>query len=92
MLQEVTEKELITVTIDKYTDLQRIKKANGNTENSELDYQIRIVTAKLSSMGVNVEDLTNGEFYKYHTNQGVKSIESSRALHFFRFKVLVFRF
>ncbi|MCI8744743.1 MAG: hypothetical protein HFI23_01845 [Lachnospiraceae bacterium] len=58
MLQEVTEKELITVTIDKYTDLQRIKKANGNTENSELDYQIRIVTAKLSSMGVNVEDLT----------------------------------
>ena len=57
MLQEVTEKELITVTIDKYTDLQRIKKANGNTENSELDYQIRIVTAKLSSMGVNVEDL-----------------------------------
>lgn len=58
MVQEVTEKELITVTIDKYTDLQRIKKANGNTENSELDYQIRIVTAKLSSMGVNVEDLT----------------------------------
>ena len=58
MLQEVTEKELITVTIDNYTDLQRIKKANGNTENSELDYQIRIVTAKLSSMGVNVEDLT----------------------------------
>ncbi|GFI11197.1 hypothetical protein IMSAGC007_03670 [Lachnospiraceae bacterium] len=58
MVQEVTEKELITVTIDKYTDLQRIKKANGNTENSELDYQIRVVTAKLSSMGVNVEDLT----------------------------------
>ena len=26
MVQEVTEKELITVTIDKYTDLQRIKK------------------------------------------------------------------
>lgn len=58
MVQEVTEKELITVTIDKYTDLQRIKKANGNTENSELDYQIKVVTAKLSSMGVNVEDLT----------------------------------
>ncbi|NBK92330.1 hypothetical protein D5278_10175 [bacterium 1XD21-13] len=58
MVQEVTEKELITVTIDKYTDLQRIKKANGNTENAELDYQIRVVTAKLSSMGVNIEDLT----------------------------------
>ena len=58
MVKDLTEKELITVTIDKYTDLQRIKKANGNTENSELDYQIRVVTAKLSSMGVNVEDLT----------------------------------
>ena len=58
MVQEVTEKELITVTIDKYTDLQRIKKANGNTENVELDYQIKVVTAKLSSMGINVEDLT----------------------------------
>lgn len=58
MVQEVTEKEFITVTIDKYTDLQRIKKANGNTENSELDYQIKVVTAKLSSMGVNIEDLT----------------------------------
>ncbi len=26
MVQEMTEKELITVMIDKYTDLQRIKK------------------------------------------------------------------
>ena len=58
MEEGITEKELITVTIDKYTDLQRIKKANGNTENAELDYQIRVVTAKLSSMGVNIEDLT----------------------------------
>lgn len=54
----MTEKELITVIIDKYTDLQRIKKANGNNENKELDYQIRVVVAKLSSFGVNVEDLT----------------------------------
>ena len=54
----MTEKELITVTIDKYTDLQRIKKANGNNENKELDYQIKVVIAKLSSFGVNVEDLT----------------------------------
>lgn len=38
MVQDMTEKELITVTIDKYTDLQRIKKANGNNENKELDY------------------------------------------------------
>ena len=57
-MEEMTEKELITVLIDKYTDLQRIKKANSNVENEELEYQIRATTAKLSSMGVNVEDLT----------------------------------
>lgn len=56
MSQEMTEKELIMVTIDKYTDLQRIKKANGNNENAELDYQIKVVIAKLSSFGVNVEN------------------------------------
>lgn len=54
----MTEKELIAVLIDKYTDLQRIKKANKNTPNEELEYQIKVTTAKLSSMGVNVEDLT----------------------------------
>ncbi|MBD5555477.1 MAG: hypothetical protein HDQ95_09120 [Roseburia sp.] len=58
MEQDMTDKELITVIIDKYTDLQRIKKANGNTENAELDYQIKVAAAKLSSLGVNVEDIT----------------------------------
>ncbi len=57
-MEEMTEKELITVLIDKYTDLQRIKKANRDTPNEELEYQIKVTTAKLSSMGVNVEDLT----------------------------------
>ncbi len=57
-MEDMTEKELITVLIDKYTDLQRIKKANKGTFNEELDYQIKTTTAKLSSMGVNVEDLT----------------------------------
>lgn len=57
-MEEMTEKELITVLIDKYTDLQRIKKANKDTPNEELEYQIRVTTAKLSSMGVNVENLT----------------------------------
>ena len=52
-MDEMTDKELITILIDKYTDLQRIKKANN-----ELDYQIKTTTAKLSSMGINVEDLT----------------------------------
>lgn len=54
----MSDKELITVTIDRYTDLQRVKKANGDHENAELDYLIKITIAKLSSMGVNVEDIT----------------------------------
>lgn len=57
-MEEMTESELIAVLIDKYTDLQRIKKANGSTENSELEYQIKATKAKLSSLKVNVEDLT----------------------------------
>ena len=54
----MTEKELITFTIDTYMNLQRIKKENGTQDNKELDYQLRGVVAKLSFMGVNVEDLT----------------------------------
>ena len=54
----MTDKELIAVTIDRYTDLQRIKKANGEHVNSELDYQIKVTVAKLSSLGVSVEDIT----------------------------------
>ena len=50
--------ELIILLIDKYTDLQRIKRDNGDTINEELEYQIKVATAKLSSFGVNVEDLT----------------------------------
>ena len=55
---DMSDPELKTLLIDKYTDLQRIKKANGDTVNKELDYQIKVATAKLSSFGVNVEDLT----------------------------------
>lgn len=57
-MEEMTEKELVTILIDKYTDLQRIKKANKDAPNEELEYQIKATTAKLSSMGVNVENLT----------------------------------
>ncbi len=53
----MTREELISITIDKYTDLQRIRKANGNYENKELDYQIKVTIAKLSSLGVSVEDI-----------------------------------
>lgn len=54
----MTDKELITTTIDRYAELQQIKKANGNHENEVLDYSIKLAVAKLSSMGVNVEDIT----------------------------------
>ena len=41
-MEDMTEKELITVLIDKYTDLQRIKRANNGVENQELEYQIKV--------------------------------------------------
>ena len=58
MNNSMSDKELIVITIDKYTDLQKIKKANGNHENKELDYQIKVTLAKLASLGVSVEDIT----------------------------------
>ena len=57
MVQEdMTEKELITIMIDKYTDLQRIKKANGDHENTELDYQLKVIKNKLSALGIPTEE------------------------------------
>lgn len=58
MVQNMTEKELIAVTIDNYMNLQRIKRANGDNENKELEYQLKGLIAKLLSFGVNIEDLT----------------------------------
>ncbi len=55
---EMTDKELITMTMDRFAELQRIKRDNGGHENKELDYAIKLTTAKLSSLGVNVEDIT----------------------------------
>ena len=52
----MSDKELMGVMIDQYGMLQRIKKANGDQMNSELDYEL--IVAKLSSWGVNVEDIT----------------------------------
>lgn len=54
----MTDKELVTVTIEHYGDLQRIKRSNGTQENPELDYVLKLTVAKLSSLGVNVEDIT----------------------------------
>ena len=58
MSNSMTREELISLTIDKYTDLQRIKKANGGNENKELEYQLKVTVAKLSSLGISVEDIT----------------------------------
>lgn len=46
------------ILIDQYTNLQRIKKANGDTGNEELDYQIKTTAVKLASVGMNLEELT----------------------------------
>jgi len=57
-MEGMTDKELVTMTIDNFMALQRIKKANAGVENKELDYQIKGLEAKLSALGVNVKDLT----------------------------------
>ena len=57
-IADMTDEELITITIDNCMNLKHIKKANGGRENEELNYQLKVVIAKLSSFGVNVEDIT----------------------------------
>ena len=56
-MEPMADNELKSLLIEQYTNLQRIKKANGTNRNEELDYQIKATTAKLSAMSVNVEDL-----------------------------------
>ena len=50
-----TEKEMINNLIDKFTDLQRIKKSSDLEK--EVDYQIKVTKAKLESFGIITEDL-----------------------------------
>ena len=50
-----SEKEMINSLIDKYADLQRIKKSADLAK--EVDYQIRITKAKLESFGIITENL-----------------------------------
>lgn len=54
----MSDKELVTMTIEHYGDLQQIKHANGTQENPVLDYVLKLTVAKLSSLGVNIEDIT----------------------------------
>lgn len=52
----MTLEEMKTVLIDQYCDYQEIKKANKE-ENAVLEYKIKNTAAKLSSLGVNTEEL-----------------------------------
>lgn len=51
----MTEKEVINNLIDSYTSLQRIK--NADDIEKEIDYQLRILKAKLESCGIITSDL-----------------------------------
>ena len=55
MSDEMNEKEMINNLIDKYTDLQRIKRTEDSEK--EIDYQLRILRAKLESFGILTSDL-----------------------------------
>ena len=57
-MEEMQDKELLMILIDQYTNLQRIKKANGETVNEELEYQSRATAAELTFVGMNLEELT----------------------------------
>ena len=54
----MTTEEMRNILIDEFTMLQEIKADNGGHENKSLNYKIKVITAKLAALGVNVEDLT----------------------------------
>ena len=55
MSDDMNEKEMNNNLIDNYTSLQRIKKAENSEK--EIDYQIRILKAKLESFGIITSEL-----------------------------------
>ena len=55
-LRTMTDKELVSVAIDEYISIQRIKIADDR--DAEIDVQERKIKAKLESYGINVESLT----------------------------------
>ncbi len=50
-----SDKEMINNLIDNYTSLQRIKTAQDTQK--EIDYQLKILKAKLESFGIATTDL-----------------------------------
>ncbi len=53
--REMTEKELKDQTIREYVNIQRIKYASDKEK--ELEYQEKVLKARLQSLGVPTEDL-----------------------------------
>ncbi len=53
--REMTEKELKDQTIREYVNIQRIKYAEN--KDKELEYQEKVLKARLQSLGVPTEDL-----------------------------------
>ena len=51
----MSDKELVTMLIDIYTNLQRI--LSSDDIKKETEYQLKVVKAKLESMGVVTSDL-----------------------------------
>ena len=51
----MSDKELVTILIDIYTNLQRI--LNSADGKKEAEYQLRAVKAKLEAMGIVTSDL-----------------------------------
>ena len=58
MNDTMTREELISLTIDKDTGVFLDIREKGSIENKELDYQLKVTVAKLSSLGISVEDIT----------------------------------
>lgn len=54
-IREMTEKELKDQTIREYVNIQRIKHADDKEK--ELEYQEKVLKARLQSLGVPTEDL-----------------------------------
>ena len=54
-IREMTEKELKDLTIREYVNIQRIKHADDKEK--ELEYQEKVLRARLQSLGVPTEDL-----------------------------------
>lgn len=55
MENDMNEKEMINVLIDNLTNLQRIK--NSPDPQKEVEYQLKVVKAKLESCGIVTTDL-----------------------------------